>query len=579
MFLWRLVIVGGIFVLAARMPSEWAYHFVVYGSSPAFLLTGALVAWFGVRTFPDIPWTCKRKARAWLLPSLTAGLLAALAWTCAYPFAWRVVSDEFVIAATSRSLASTGRLETPLRGYYSSEGSYAVTDGFIDKRPSGYPTLGAILHRIAGYDPHRLNQVNMGAAGLLVALLALLGGMLSRWRGWTLGASLAASLPLLALLARSGTNEIVALLGNLLVGWWAWAWLRKPSQWTCGGLLASGVLLTHFRYEGILWMAVIACALWMRRKAPREAFGGWMPIILLLAAPPLIQQWNVHLSSKFLMQAELAKDGKVFALEYIWPNLVTGWRHFIWPSAEDPSNPGLWIVLAGSLALLLASKKWGRGLPVSWLLVIGGLVFLCQPALLLAHYWGQFDSALVWRHLLPLYAAGLIALLWIFSRLSKRCQYAIMGGSFASIALFCAPRIAFQTADIPLFSASQWLDEQTRMAAIAHPGAAVVSSFETRFVALGIQTINMVAALEKPEVVQELLSKGIEVYAYLESFDLPGDTVPSSNWDSSKQLEWTAYIQRQHLRFRNVFNCQVIASFDSGGPFLRKHYWIKISAE
>lgn len=553
--------------------TDWINAGVIYGSLPAFLGTCAVLIWHYTQCSGIVSWTCKRRIMPWIMPALAAGLIASTVWVSLYPVAWRVVSDEFVIAATARSLTESGRLETPTRGYYEGDGTYRIAEGIIDKRPAGFPALGAVANWVMGYDPYRLNQVNLIAATILVVVMGILGGYWGRLHGFLLGVFITASMPLLALLARSGTNEIVAIIANLQVALWMGIWLRNPSRISWSGMLTACVFLTHVRYEGVLWFMVAVVALCARRRHLWKTL--WPGVtVVLLGLPPVIQQLGIHLASKDLMQVDLARDGKVFSVDYVVPNLITGWKHFITPTPEDPSNPGLWIVLFGSL-LFMAHRRW-RMPSLCVLLTLGALVALCQPALLLAHYWGQYNSALVWRHLLPLYVAGTIALLWVIPLISQFGKNAILCCMILTMATFSAPRLIHRTAEVPLFAAGVWLDNQTHSPNIANAKTVVISNVDTRFVAMGMQTVNLGAALRNPEAIHSLLQKGVSIFAYVETFDRPGNTVTSTNWEPARQEAWTQLIRGHYDQFMDTFTVHKLASFDSGGPFLRKHYWVQV---
>ncbi len=104
----------------------------------------------------------------------------------------QILADEVLLLGTSMGLHYERVAAYPVRAT-DVQGPFLILDHVLDKRPLLFPVLAASIHDLTGYRPENVFYLNMGLAGIFLAVAYLLGVNAGRGR-WP-GMSLSSSLP------------------------------------------------------------------------------------------------------------------------------------------------------------------------------------------------------------------------------------------------------------------------------------------------------------------------------------------------------------------------------------------------
>ena len=329
------------------------------------------------------------------------------------PHGFKVLMDEFVLAATSMSMHMNREVFTPLLTH-NFDGAYIVMGGILDKRPFFFSFLLSVVHDLTGFRPENVFLLN----GLLTfGLLSLVGGFCSRMVNWHAGriaVILLAGLPLLALNATGGGFEILNLVMIMLAMTAAVSFLKERDAVSLNLLVLTGILLAQTRYESILYVVPIAVIIgwtWLKDRRIRLT---WPVLIspLLLIPYPLVN--SVFRAYKDFWQLPANIDSP-FNLGFLGDNLSHAVAFFFSHSPLQ-SNSILLSLFGGAglvfgLILLIRHAMARKALsPAEGVLAAFGAVVLVTFSVLMCYHWGQLDDFVVSRLSLPLYLlAALVA--------------------------------------------------------------------------------------------------------------------------------------------------------------------------
>lgn len=218
-------------------------------------------------------------------PGIVLAIVATLCVFWLSPPQMRVQFDETSLLGASQNMHQQ-RLAVMTTGAVPYQGQIIPQENMVDKRPPLFAFLVSVVHDLTGYRVANAFLVN----GLLLALgLFWLFAAVRARRGLLAALSaplLVLAVPLTSAVATSAGFELLAtvlLLGTTLA---AIAFVERPTDARCAGLLGVGALLVQARYESLLGCAVIAALaalLVVRRYRPGR--GMWL---LLAACPTLI---------------------------------------------------------------------------------------------------------------------------------------------------------------------------------------------------------------------------------------------------------------------------------------------------
>ncbi len=339
-------------------------------------------------------------------------------------FGFKIVMDEIMLLGTSMSMHLDKTVAVPMRGN-DIQGTFAILDGMVDKRPLFFPFLVSLLHDLIGYRPANAFVLNAGLTFVFLGLVFLLGRRLAgRAAGW-LGVTLFAGLPLLAHNATGGGFELlnlVMILATLLLGA---RFVDKRDEPSLTAFCFAALLLAQVRYESVIFLLpVAALILWVWGREGRIILS-WPAMFapLLMVHYPLQHRiFDVRTSSWELA----SKPGSTspFSADYLVGNLSHAVNFLFAKATEQPNSIVLSVLgcIAVPFFALLVVKRL-RTLasepPVVVVVTLFAFGFAAQFALLMCYFYGQFDDIVIRRLSLPTQLGMVIAVLAVLPQFSR----------------------------------------------------------------------------------------------------------------------------------------------------------------
>lgn len=349
--------------------------------------------------------TAELVARAW--PGLLVAVLSTAAVVTVVGPEQRFQYDETSLLGVSQNLHAQ-ELAVMTTGSLPSRGEIVPYANMVDKRPTLFPLLVALLHDLRGYDPAHPFAVNAGLLGLLL-LTAFLA-----FRSRGLVVALAAPLllltvPLLTVVATSGAFE---LLATLLFGWLLLAALDvvaaartangPPLAPRLANLLGIGGLFAWSRYESVVaLLLLLGLVAWFTRarlgSALTKPLLGFVVAIPAALAPLLPLLLHAQDRRFYPEAGGVALFGFGHGIAHLGPFLGAWFA----PSPGQPL-PGLvaWSGLAAVVAWGVVGKRSGRRLPWASLLLVAVPV-LAVTVLMLFWFYGNVNEPTALRLFLP----------------------------------------------------------------------------------------------------------------------------------------------------------------------------------
>lgn len=339
-------------------------------------------------------------------------------------FGFKIVMDEIMLLGTSMSMHLDKTVLTPVRGN-DIQGTFAILDGMMDKRPLFFPFLVSLLHDLTGYRPANAFVLNGVLTFVFLALVNLAGRLLAgRYAGW-LAVTLFAGLPLLAQNATGGGFELlnlVMVLATLLLGA---RWVQKNDQPALAAFCFSALLMAQVRYESVVFLVpVVVLILWVWAREGRT-FLSWPVIVapLLMVHYPLQHRiFDLRVSAWELG----SKPGyeKVFSPAYVSDNLLHAFTYFFAKPSDQPNSLVLSVFgfLAVPFFVLLVVKSLrslAKQPPISVATCVFAIGFALQFGLMMAYFWGKFDDVVIRRLSLPTHLALVIGVLAVLPQFAK----------------------------------------------------------------------------------------------------------------------------------------------------------------
>ena len=406
----------------ALVPDAAAVVFVTHAGYWLMLVTFAMFSvalWLGFRT----------EALAWSWRTVDWASVGVIAIGVSVlmvheGFGFKIVMDEIMLLGTSMSMHFDRTALTPIRGN-DIQGTFAIIDGVLDKRPLFFPFLESLVHDLTGYRPTNAFLLNGVLTAIFLWLVNLTGRLLAgRIAGW-IGVALWAGLPLLAHNATGGGFELlnlVMILGTMLLGV---RFVTRRDEATFTAFFFSGLLLAQVRYESVVYLLPVALTVgwvwWLERRPVMS----W-PVVL---APLLFVHYPLHhrifdlRGSSWQMFSQPGYT-KPFSFEYIPDNLTHALAFFFGKATDQPNS--LLLSALGAMAvpffLLLLVKRFrslGRETPAVVLTSFFAIGFIAQFGLMMCYFWGRFDDPVIRRLSLPTHLGMVIAILAILPQLAR----------------------------------------------------------------------------------------------------------------------------------------------------------------
>lgn len=339
-------------------------------------------------------------------------------------FGFKIVMDEIMLLGTSMSMHLDKTVLTPVRGN-DIQGTFAILDGMMDKRPLFFSFLVSLLHDFTGYRPANAFVLNGTLCFVFLALINATGRLIAgRLAGW-LGVALFAGLPLLAQNATGGGFELlnlVMILATLLLGA---RFVQERDPPALAAFCFSALLMAQVRYESVVFLVPVAgLILWVWCREQRTMLS-WPVIVapLLMVHYPLQHRiFDLRVSAWELG----SKPGyeKVFSPAYIAENLQHALNFFFAKPADQPNSLVLSVLgcLAIPFFLLLLVKRLrslARETPINVATAFFAVGFALQFALMMCYFWGKFDDVVIRRLSLPTHLALVIAVLAVLPQFAK----------------------------------------------------------------------------------------------------------------------------------------------------------------
>lgn len=356
-------------------------------------------------------WHARATPAIVLLRQAWPGVLLAVSATAAVFFVVRPEQrfqyDETSLLGVSQNLHAQG-LAVMTTGSLPSQGEIVPFANMVDKRPTLFALLVALLHGLRGYDPAHAFALNAGLLGLLL-LTAFLA-----FRSRGLVAALAAPLlllavPLLTVVATSGAFE---LLATLLFGWTLLAALDvvtaagtangPPLAARLANLFGLGALFAWSRYESLpVLLLVFGLVAWFARGRLVGALTNglaWFVVPIPAVLAPLLPLLLHAQDPRFYPEAGGAGlFGLRQGVDHMAPFLLA----WFGPSPGQPL-PGLvaWVGLVATVWRGFGERLAGRSLLRPTTLLVGAPV-LAVTALMLGWFYGDVNELSALRLFLP----------------------------------------------------------------------------------------------------------------------------------------------------------------------------------
>ena len=339
-------------------------------------------------------------------------------------FGFKIVMDELMLLGTSMSMHLDKTVLVPMRGN-DIQGTFAILDGMMDKRPLFFPFLVSLLHDLTGYRPANAFVLNGTLTFVFLGLVCALGRQLAgRLAGW-LGVVLFAGLPLLAHNATGGGFELlnlVMILATLLLGA---RFVEKRDPPSLTAFCFAALLLAQVRYESVIFLLPVAALVlwgWWREGRAVLSWPVMLAPLLMIHYPLQHRIFDLRVSAWELG----SRPGSTtpFSTDYLPGNLVHAVNFFFGKATEQPNS--LVLSILGCIAIpffaLLVFKRL-RTLasepPVVVATTLFALGFAVQFALLMCYFYGQFDDIVIRRLSLPTQLGMVIAVLAVLPQFAN----------------------------------------------------------------------------------------------------------------------------------------------------------------
>jgi len=311
----------GLFSAAVTSPDRMRD---LFGETTYYILWLLFLVWFvqfGI-FLRSTGFSLKRFLReAW--PVLVVALLLTVMTAVAVPPKFRVLADEANLASVSRSMVDSKTVYNFTIGKYYYFTFHPVM-AELEKRPMLFPFFAHFFHLARGYDVRNLFLLNLFVLFLLLSSVGILVRRSFKevefpesGRVWIAAVLLVLLCPIVALTGTSGGFDLFA------TAFFGWSFivlaefLKKPTTECFAFLWMNLILLSHTRYESLLFFGIVIIGLSLFRRIEPSLFSRFAHVYLLtpLAMVPLIFQRMIS-GGKF----ENPPGVPAFAVKHIFMN-------------------------------------------------------------------------------------------------------------------------------------------------------------------------------------------------------------------------------------------------------------------
>ena len=361
-----------------------------------------------------------RDTMAWAAVVAVTGLLLLYE-----PFAFKILYDEILLAVAAELIHFTRLVGVPsMANDY--DGSYQFIDIVLDKRPFFFPFLVSLVHDFTGYRYSNVFFLNGFLTFLLLVLVHYLGMLMGGRKGGLIAVVLAGTLPLLAVMANSGNQEILNLVMLCLISVFAYHYLKRPNDRRLVPLVYCLILFFQIRYENGIFLIPFGLLILIGWKKAGRPVLPWPVLIspLFLILPALHSLIILRDSGNYFQAGPNGRED-TFSLGYFHENIGHAGRYLFSVGQKMPNSLVLTLLglSAGLLFLLylLQLSRRKRETPIRATLLLY-LMFgiILHLGLIFCFNYGVFDSYLTARLSMPLQLFLILAVPFAVKRFGSR---------------------------------------------------------------------------------------------------------------------------------------------------------------
>lgn len=287
------VVPAALLVLLAVSVTNTATTQRLFVGTTYYFMLATVVCW--VVTYVHAARDLSREgAIAWLKDNhrglIVAVIVTAIAGFAVEP-ALRVLSDEANLLGVSKNLfaSKTATFTVSGKNYY---GSYWDVDVAIDRRPTLFPFLVALLHTVCGYSYRNVFVFNLLVFAAFVFVAYRLAKSLAGETFGIVSALFVATHPITLISARSGGFDLLAACFGLLVVKSLLDHVRAPSPARVAVLWMNLCLFAEVRYETALFIPLVVLLLFVFRSITWQMLRPYALVYALTPAYLLPRIWQ-----------------------------------------------------------------------------------------------------------------------------------------------------------------------------------------------------------------------------------------------------------------------------------------------
>ncbi|MEX0326094.1 MAG: glycosyltransferase family 39 protein [Puniceicoccaceae bacterium] len=354
------------------------------------------------------------------------------------PFEFKIIYDEVLMAVAAEMIhfSRIVGMATMANDY---DGSYQFLLPLLEKRPFFFPFLVSLVHDISGYRYSNVFILNAILTPVFLILLNFLGKQFGGTKGGILAVLLAGTLPLLALMASSGNQDILNLVMLCLALVLSWLYLTSPTELRLIPLVYCLILFFQIRYENGVFLIPFGMLIlmgWQRAKRPLLPWPVLLsPLFLIL---PSIHYFIVTNNSGRYFQSGPGGRESTFSIDYFSDNVGSAGT-FLFSVGQGLPNSILLTMLGFSALLLFLyyamvnSRKKRTATVASTILLFLMLGVVLHLSLVLLFNYGVFDSYLTARLSLPLNLLFILLVPFVYRRFGRRAIAATLAVSLVCL--------------------------------------------------------------------------------------------------------------------------------------------------
>ena len=396
--------------------------------------------------------TCEPGFAVFWYNALKPNLLSACFILCASCVLWlsqpkqfKIVMDEPVLMGTSLQMHYEKETYSSTQ-LHKVEGVVYGSGIMLDKRPLFFPFVLSLMHDLTGYRPMQGIYVNGLLLVVFLSMVYCLGRRLCQPFGGYLAVGLCATLPLLAMNATGSGFDLLNLVMILGLGFALYAYLKEPTTGHMNVMLLVVVLLAQTRYESVLFVLPVGCAIiiswWRSREIHISRTMIFVPLMLVVY--PLQRLIMDEFEDFWQLPEGLDRP---FGLHFIGENLRYA-SDFLFAFNDMQPNSLLLSLLfvlsciACASALIRRKQNLSLSTPAALSIMAVSSIILVNFLILMAYHWGQLSDPAATRLALPFILFQLFVVVLIVGWCRFRSTWQLLLCAVVAIYYFSVTRPA-----------------------------------------------------------------------------------------------------------------------------------------